>query len=422
MLLALMLPCALLAQRPSIDPDLAAWYFREAKAFADEDAGRLWGMRLDGPMLFVDASTRTTVANQEPPMPGFAKVGEVWLGKLPDDQMIANTAIEFKGGRWSMVMWPLPTTRNDRNGLMAHELFHRIQSEVGLPPDMIRNNHLDTMDGRLWLQLEIKALRQAMLAEKEERTPFIEDALVMRGYRQSLFPTSQKSEDRMEVHEGMAEYTGVMMRGTSERETRYGLASRMLGFPQRRSFPNSFAYETGPAYGLLLNSLAPPAWNRSLKPDSSLAGEVANRISYRTPKSLSTEALKRAKPYGYADLLKSEGKREEVRVAKERAYRAALIDGPVLILPLTQLNFSYDPGGVFPLGASGTVYPEASVGDAWGKIVVTKGVLIASDFKTAWVSAPKNGDPTQTDGWKLELQPGWRLAPGQRKGDWTLTK
>ncbi len=86
-------------------------------------------------------------------------------------------------------------------------------------------------------------------------------------------------------------------------------------------------------------------------------------------------------------------------------------------LPFSQMNFSYDPNGVFPLPPHGTVYPSAQISDVWGVLTVEGGgALIDPNF--AGVSVP-TGQPGATSGpgWRLELAPGWRLVPGHRPGD-----
>jgi hypothetical protein len=61
--ISLALPIGASAQTSSIDLDLARSYFAEVHHLGDVDNGRLWGKRVDGPMLFVDPQSRQIVAN-----------------------------------------------------------------------------------------------------------------------------------------------------------------------------------------------------------------------------------------------------------------------------------------------------------------------------------------------------------------------
>ncbi len=59
------------------------------------------------------------------------------------------------------------------------------------------------------------------------------------------------------MNEGLAEYTGVFV-GNPTRSTRIQAALHDLrAHVADRSFVRSFAYATGPAYGLLLDQAAP---------------------------------------------------------------------------------------------------------------------------------------------------------------------
>ena len=71
---------------------------------------------------------------------------------------------------------------------------------------------------------------------------------------------------------------------------------------------------------------------------------------------------------------------------------------------------------------SGTTGPSKGVLVPWGTLTADEGVLIAPDFKTAWVGAPTSADLLSGPGWTLKLNAGWKIVPASRKGDFTLTK
>ena len=81
-LVAVVLPLQsqLLAQSSPIDTTLAYQYFQEAQALCSRDNGKLWGVSLCGPMLFVDRKTRTVVANQADKEGILTKSGNVFVG------------------------------------------------------------------------------------------------------------------------------------------------------------------------------------------------------------------------------------------------------------------------------------------------------------------------------------------------------
>ncbi len=166
LLVLLGVPAFLQAQSMhSIDPAKAGEAFVEAQQMSARDNGRLWGKPLYGPMLFVVPATRTAVANEADAGGVLHQEGSVYVGTLPKDVVVANTAVEWAGKRWTMVMWPLPQNSQPRDRLLAHELFHRLQPDLGIPYANPENAQLDTLEGRMWLQLEWRALAASVGGE-----------------------------------------------------------------------------------------------------------------------------------------------------------------------------------------------------------------------------------------------------------------
>lgn len=388
-------------------------YFDEAKAATAGDRGMLWNHSLEGPMIFADADGHA-VLNR--PAPGFTERDGVWVGTLPKNVLLANTAIDWRGAKWTMLMWPLPQNKKERLNLMAHELWHRIQVDIGIPAPMFANAHLDEELGRLWLQLELRALA---LALRTNKTQAVKDALAFRSFRQSRFKGARKEEDALEMNEGLAEFTGLRLRGSSRVEVREVLADRIdvSGF-DRPSYTRSFPYLTGAAYAILLDGAAKFPWRTRVAKTGSIAqlvAEVFGKPNVRTVRE-------RAEVYGYGALTRQEHTREVARKRTEAMFQRRFIKGPVLILPLKEVSLQFDPGNVFVLKASGTVYPKCKIADEWGVLTVTEGTLISSDFKFAFVPAPVDSAATKGAGWRLDLDPGWSVVPAKRPGDYTLTK
>ena len=50
----------------------------------------------------------------------------------------------------------------------------------------------------------------------------------------------------------------------------------------------------------------------------------------------------------------------------------------------------------------------------------SSGALIDGDWSAVTVTAPEDGETLTGDGWSLDMAEGWRLAPGERDGDFVL--
>jgi hypothetical protein len=415
-------PWTVRAEQRPIDLTLAAQYFDEAKALARKDNGRLWDVSLDGPLLFVDAASRMVVANQADRKSRLAKKGNVFVGQLPVGLNVANTAIDWAGVHWTMVAWPLPADKNTREILLLHESWHRIQDQVGFPGASPKNDHLDTPEGRYWLQLEWRALVAALGREGDERRRAIEDALVFRARRRQLFRRAAKQERLLEMHEGVAEYTGVKLCGLPDAGKREYARKSLSQRPKEMStFVRSFAYLSGPAYGLLLDEAGVP-WRKNSQAD--FGDRLRTAFHIELPGNLSEAADARARAYEGETLHASESKRETARQKRIADYRARLVDGPVLMVPLDMIQISFDPTNLQPFPGHGTVYPNCRISCEWGVLNASRGALVSESFLKAYVAAPSDPQarPLKGPGWQLDLKEGWKLEPGPRPGDYALSR
>ncbi len=118
--------------------------------------------------------------------------------------------------------------------------------------------HLDTKEGRIYLKLELEALKRAL--NTSHPATHIKNALLFRQYRYQLFPEAPKAENSLEILEGLAEYTGSILsqRGDSELKEHY--TSQIDWFYTLPTFVRSFAYFTTPVYGYLMHQ-TDQSWN-----------------------------------------------------------------------------------------------------------------------------------------------------------------
>ena len=408
------------AQSP-IPLDQARARFAEAKRLCEADGGRLWGVPLCGPILFVDPASRTFVASVRDSQ-GIAREQDgVFVGTLPADQNIANTAFTWAGVRWTQIMWPLPASTEDADALMAHELFHRVQAELGFRGGNPENQHLDTVEGRTLMQLEWRALAAALVAKDAgPRRRAIEDALVFRAARRRLVASAAAEERDLELNEGLAEYTGMTL-AIPARAGRVAYALRGIGrMKDVPTFVRSFAYASGPAYGLLLDDSG-AAWRERTRHGEDLGALLAGAEKLQTRTDDATAHALRAGRYDGARLRSGEQTRADRKQAVIDEYRRRLVDGPTLRIALRHMNVQFDPRNQQPLGEAGTVYPSLRIADDWGILSVTGGALLASDWMSVAVAAPRDG-AASGEGWTLDLRPGWKIAPGARPGSYVVTQ
>lgn len=396
--------------------------FEQARVLCEADGGRAWGVSLCGPMLIADPATRQVIANLDGVDAPLERDGAVFRGQLPDAVPIANTAVRWNGRVWTMLVAPLPKDEPGRSILLMHEAWHRIQDQIGLKATNADQPQLATEAGRVSLRLELRALAAALGAtDPAARRVAVEDALTFRAWRQARFPEAQVAEDAMERHEGLAEYTGRLL---SRDEAMIPHLAEHLGKGDRvRAYARSFAYYTGPAYGLLLDAAAPD-WKTTWDRREGLPQLLARALGLEMAADDAAFAASGMR-YGATTIQAEEAARALEQAARVASLRAGLVDGPVLVAPVAGASFSFDPNKVTPLPPEGTVYGVIRAAADWGVLTVEKDGLLSTDWSrltVAHAGATPTQDGLRGDGWTLTLKPEWRLTPGPRDGDWTITR
>jgi hypothetical protein len=393
-----------------VDQKRAQQFFKEVEALCDRDGGRLWGVSLCGPMVIGDMRTQTFATSRPAPdAPRPALVG------------LVNAPLQWGGVTWGAYVWDflVNETPRRRNEILLHELFHGVQPQLGLTVPALPSEHLDALDGRYWLRLEWRALARALSESGERRNAAVRDALAFRQARRALYPAAPENERAVEITEGVASYTATVLAASSTAETTASALDLLARAENQESFVKTFAYASGPAYGLLLDASS-PAWRRALRGSDDLGMLVMNALAVQP----ASDAAASAAGYGGAELRAAEQQREQQRQERINELRRRFVDGPVLVIPGGG-RASSDSRGAVVIPGSGTVYFGAyRSSGAWGTLEADKGVLVASDGGSCRVSAPvRRDDMTVTgDGWTFKAAPGWIVREGARRGDYEVVR
>ena len=393
-----------------VDQQRAQAYFREAQALCERDGGRLWGVSICAPMVIGDMRTQTFATSQPPPEePRPPVVG------------LVNGPVKWGGVTWAAYAWNHLVNRSaqSRNEVLLHELFHGVQQQLGLFVPLVENEHLDALDGRYWLQLEWRALARALAASGAPRNAAVRDALAFRQERRRIYPVFAETERALEINEGLASYTGTALAASSRTEAVASALRVLTDAEKGESFIRTFAYASGPAYGLLLDETA-PGWRRALRSTDDFGILLMNALAVQP----ANNAVAAAAVYGGVELRAAEEQREQLRQDRINELRQRFVDGPVLVIPGGGSGMS-DSRGATVIPGSGTVYFHAyRASAAWGTLEAEKGVLLASDGRSRRVPAPvRQDDGTFSgDGWTFRPNPGWTVREGPRLGDYEVVR
>lgn len=346
--------------------------------------------------------------------------------QLPSDASIANQPFDHEGRRYAMVVLPLHGTREERVRLLVHEATHTFQSQKlpgrGATEPMEGGDFLDGEQGRLWTFLELRAIAKALVAQGDARRDAARDALLFRARRDSLAPPTERARiDSLEVQEGIPSYTAWRL----TLATPDVLAARLDSAPMLdMSWVRGIAYESGPAYGFLLDALAGPAWRRPFLEGARFPA-VLSAILGSTP--FTDDIVARARRYGYDALSRSERRRAVANARRLDSLRTRFVASPALRIVPPSLRITFDPNGQYPLGADGTVMMNFRwVGDDGAELVATGGALVAPTWQ--WLQVPLGdarieagtlAEPLSIagEGWTLTLPAGWTIVRNDARFD-----
>ena len=393
-----------------VDQQRAQEFFKEAHALCERDGGRLWGVSVCAPMVIGDARTQTFATSQPPPNALRPKLVGILMGP-----------IQWGDTMWAALAWDVVANQPPRvrNAMFLHESFHIAQMRLGLVVETDSAEHLDTVDGRYWLRLEWHALARALRASGEARTLAVRDALAFRQARYARFPDKVKTERALDINEGLASYTGILLAAQSEAAAIASALDELAGQESGESYVRTAAYASGPAYGLLLDA-ASPGWPRKVRASDDPALLLMRALGVQPVADAPAAAVR----YGGAELHAAEEQREQQRQARIAELRRRFVEGPVLLMPGGGSGFS-DSHGAVVIPDVGTVwFGDYRQNGEWGTLVTNNGVLVTSDGRFRRLPAPVRRDDTTVDGegWTVKAAPGWVVREGARRGDYELVR
>lgn len=395
-------------QSTSNPMEKAAPCFENMKKVSDSDNGTLWGKTLYGPSMFVDVQTRNLVANQQNKENTLERKGKLFFGQLPEDIIIANTKFNYCGEDWTCVIWDSDRDLQFATQILIHESWHRIQDEIGLPACGSSNQYLDETEGELLLKLELTILSSLLQDDSKDLAEGLRDAMMVRKYRQTLFPNG--NENQFECHEGMAEYTAFKLLPLDNEKNRKDLvAAAITKGMDNNGFSNSFAYLTGPAYGLFLDELV-PNWRNSIRAGKTLPDVISTIVPI--PDTVDVEEIEAITArYNATEFLSKERTCLEARDKEDATLRARFADSKWLLIPNDSIEFGFNPGErLVAYDTIGVIYTTMQLSGKFGTLEVHNGILCTNNWSCFII--PYSEDHCDA---KISLAPGYAIEAVDEK-------
>ena len=362
------------------------------------ESKQLWNISLNAPILIIDhfKNKMYETAIDSGRIQPIKEEG--WDNKVP----LANSIFDYKGGKYVTIIHAalMNTSCEGRINLLSHEIFHLHQNDLGIKNAISVNYHMDEVQGRALLQIEMKALQHAL----EHDTVGLYEALYIRAHRQSLYPSN--NEDLYELNEGLAEYTGVKLSATNMTE----YVKNRLNYNIKRGYTNAFGYLTGSAYATLLDDLY-PQW----KKDKDLNRGMIFLLKKVMPKyevPIDEPELKRIlDKYNY-DLLLTNEKEEERSFGNITLYENLLKpETSKICITNSRVNFTYNPHDRVKALSSALLLRNMTLTAEWGQVNAKSGIVRLNDWTAFYLLPPKeiSSNVIKGDEYEIKLNSGWKI-------------
>jgi hypothetical protein len=394
--------------------DKASRCLKDIEEICNRDNGKLWGINLYGPIMFVERVTRRIVANQ-PDNEGILKSKDgVYTGIYPKELVLSNAPVKFGGTQFAMV--PLPAEEDEYRikTRTIHSLFHLFQKNEGVIASTFNLTNMEEKEARLWIKLEWKALRKAINSRGEERQLAIRDALIFRGSNRELNRKYATDENRFETYEGLSTFTYTLLCTNSPEEFKSRLFENLDRIYSMQSYARSYGFIHGALYASLLYDKGYDFKN--IKTDSFDLGDTVRELyKIELPDICRDVAGSLAVNYDIESVNKEEEKREAEIKESIHNQISIFTEKPVVFLELESPSFDFEPEDIHSLDTLGTIYNSMRVSDNWGKLTVDKGgCLVSNNLKFIRITAKAfkaDKNHISGDGWHLILNSEWELVP-----------
>jgi len=386
-------------QQPPCEKSMEESLKQTAEILNKQETRELWNVSLNAPIIIINHMENkmyfTAIENGEVQ----TMKEEPWNNKVP----LANSVFEYDGKRYVIVIHAAFMNNScvGRINLLAHEIFHLHQNSLGIQNVMSTNYYMDEIQGRALLQIEMKALQQALDGDLQS----LHNALYIRAYRQSLYPGN--NEDLYELNEGLAEYTGTKL---STDDLHQYVKSR-LNYNINSGYTNSFAYATGAAYAAILDGLY-PQWRY----DKDLGNGMIFLIKKSNPqyditvdKSYLNNLLGK---YNHDKIMADE--KEEIMSFGDIASFEALLKPETSKLTIINngINFSYNPNDRVIALNNAVLLRNITIMGEWGRIIAKSGIVRLNNWTAFYLLPPKEitANIVKGDDYEIHLNNGWKVV------------
>jgi len=391
--------------------DSAIIIFNNVRTICEQDNGKLWGHTLWKPVKIFNPETHQVVSNVDISSFNLKKKGNYFVGIEP--QNINKDSLKIINKKITFIRYAYSKDITELSEVILHDSYHSVQREFNLAGICYQAIHLTNTSARIFLRLEWNYLWNAYNEKtKEKKKNLIDTAIFLRNYRRSLYSGSDTIENRFEILEGMAEFTGIYLATLkSDSLIKQKIEVFKKTVEKLQDYSRNYGYLTGLLYGSVLSQFS-KLWTKDINKDSDL-GLLLAKYSNSKP-IVNLDLIRVQANINYKYIEKEEKNIEEIKKKEKTDIAARFKNSSKLTLSLKNANYSYNPSTFLYIDSLGTYCPYFTISADWGRLVVTQnGGIFSKDWKTLFISVSSitinDKVIIDSENWKLILSEKWSI-------------
>jgi len=377
------------------------------------DGGELWHHELWGSVFITDSKTGEFVSNIDT-IPYSKIIDNYFVGRVPDSLKNGQSPNLGK----NVVSYTYYEDRLNDNAIedIVHDLFHVLQRKINIHTKTYAANHLANEQSRIYIRLEWDYLLKA-IEENEQQTKiaYIDTAIFMRNYRRSLYSGADTIENKFEILEGTAQFTGVHLTYKTEQLRLTKIEQFKERIEALQDYTRNHGYLTGLLYCSLLSQFS-ESWTKEVNINTDLATLLKH---YSHASSITVDIKKFKVTPSYQRFKKEEDIIASKKDKEKREISSRFVENNILNISMKDASFKFNPTTFLHLDSLGTYCPYFMVSCAWGELSVQhSGGIFSNDWQTLIIPAVNIcvNDSLITNGedWNIQLTKGWELVRDQK--------
>ncbi|MDR1543856.1 MAG: hypothetical protein LBS50_05505 [Prevotellaceae bacterium] len=382
--------------------DTALCVLNSVSQIIDKDNGKLWKHKLSKKIIMLNTTNDSLIATSNIKNIALKKHKNYFIGKKANVDINVNdfTIINYNVGENYDVL--VEKT--------LHDLFHTLQKKINLYGSNYAANHLTNDSSRIFMRLEWEYLWKAY----NEKNIIIKNCLIdtaasCRNYRRAKYVGVDTIENRFEIVEGTAQFTGIFLSSLIHNNNKDSIILNKIEIfknwiEKTQDYSKNYGYLSGLLYCSLLSQYS-STWTLNINKNTDLCRLL---LQYTNGNIFYINAKEFSSNVKYATLIQEEKEIFEKRNSNKNVIKEKFKNSSLLILPLKNSKCNFNPSSFLYIDSLGNYCPHFTVFSNWGNLTVKQnGGIFSPDNANLFIPVLQitinEQNIIDSDNWELTL-------------------